>query len=230
MVQRRSDPPPIEPREFRSPEEIDIAVAKFRRRIDELEKLNIRAAVVQRTGEDTTARSNVRESVREVFGSNSPEFDEHKYIDIWAGSLHMNMSQAEIIEGKELGRGLVIGILKGLIGRLEEKKADLAGGVAPAPSSYFDRLNLHPRIRDVSRDRFMDGYPWDAVFAASKALINYIKERSDNYDLDGAPLVRAVFSKNDPILAFNALADQTDLDEQVSSEKLTSNKTERLQI
>jgi uncharacterized protein (TIGR02391 family) len=60
----------------------------------------------------------------------------------------------------------------------------------------------------------MDGHPWEAVFAGSKALINYIKERSGRDDLDGAPLVRAVFSRNNPVLAFNDLTNQTDLDEQ----------------
>jgi uncharacterized protein (TIGR02391 family) len=121
----------------------------------------------------------------------------------------------QTINQLEEGRRYVIGILNGLIGRLEEKRADLiGGGLAPAPSSYFDRLNLHPRIRDVARDRFMDGYHWDAVFAAAKSLINYVKERSGNYDLDGAPLVRTVFSAKNPILAFNELKDQTDLDEQ----------------
>ncbi len=33
-------------------------------------------------------------------------------------------------------------------------------------------------------------------------------------DLDGAPLMRAVFSRNNPILAFNDLSDQTAQDEQ----------------
>ena len=66
----------------------------------------------------------------------------------------------------------------------------------------------------MSRDLFLDGYHWEAVFAASRALVNYVKERSGKHDLDGAPLVRAVFSKNNPILAFNELATQTDLDEQ----------------
>ena len=80
--------------------------------------------------------------------------------------------------------------------------------------TYFDRLNLHPRILDVSRDLFLDGYHWEAVFAAAKALVNYIKERSGRHDLDGASLVRTVFSRNDPTLAFNELSDQTDLDEQ----------------
>jgi uncharacterized protein (TIGR02391 family) len=39
-------------------------------------------------------------------------------------------------------------------------------------------------------------------------------ERSGQHNLDGAPLVRTVFSKNNPILAFNDLADQTDQDQQ----------------
>jgi uncharacterized protein (TIGR02391 family) len=211
---RKPEPAPLESREFRSPEEIDVAIAKFHRRVDEVEKLDIQNAYLNHTGAIETAQSNVRQNILEVFGSNSPEFNEHKYIEIWAGPTFMNMSDQRIIAAMTDGRRQVIGILKGLIGRLEEKRAELAGGVTAAPSSYFDRLNLHSRIRDVARERFMDGYPWDAVFAAAKALINYVKERSGNYDLDGAPLVRAVFSPKNPVLAFNDLADQTDKDEQ----------------
>ena len=44
--------------------------------------------------------------------------------------------------------------------------------------------------------------------------MNYVKDRSGCHDLDGAPLVRTVFSRNDAILAFNDLKDQTDHDEQ----------------
>jgi uncharacterized protein (TIGR02391 family) len=214
MAKRKSEPPPIEPREFRSPEELDAAIAKLRRRIEELEKLDIRAAMSQRNGADEVAQNNVREEIREVFGTNSPEFRQHQQIHIWAGPQRMGMSGGEILHGKERGRVYVKGILNGLIGRLEEKKADLAGGAAPALSTVFDRLNLHQRIRDVSRDLFVDGHPWEAVFAAAKTLVNYVKERSNRHYLDGAALMRTVFSKGGPILAFNDLADQTDLDEQ----------------
>ena len=125
------------------------------------------------------------------------------------------MNKSEILEGHERGRQQVITILNGLMSRLQEKKEDLGGaGATSTPSTYFDRLNLHPGILDVSRDLFLDGYHWEAVFAAAKALVNYIKERSDRHDLDGATLVRTVFSKSNPILAFNDLSDQTDQDEQ----------------
>ena len=61
---------------------------------------------------------------------------------------------------------------------------------------------------------FIDGHPWEAVFAAAKALVNFVKERSGRDDLDGASLMRTVFSPNNPILTFNDLIDQTDRDEQ----------------
>jgi uncharacterized protein (TIGR02391 family) len=214
MPKKSSDLPALEQREFRSPEEIDAAITKFRRRIEELEKLDVGTAFLKHSGEDKVVESNVRQTIREVFGSKSPEFREHQYIRIWAGPNNAMMSDLDILNGKQLGRRQIITILNGLIGRLEEKKGDLAGGAAPAPITVFDRLNLHTRIREVSRDLFADGHQWEAVFNASKALVNYVKERSNRHDLDGAPLMRATLSKNDPVLAFNDLIDQTDLDEQ----------------
>jgi uncharacterized protein (TIGR02391 family) len=44
--------------------------------------------------------------------------------------------------------------------------------------------------------------------------VNYVKERSRRSDLDGAQLMRTVFSRNNPLLAFNDLSDPTDLAEQ----------------
>ena len=203
MPKRRPEPPPIEPREFKSVDEIDFGISKLERRIRDVEQLDVRAAALDDAGADIVVRSNVRETIREVFGPNSPEFNEHQHISLWAGPMRFGMHQQEIIEGKERGRRQVIAILNGLIARLTEKREDLGGGGAPAaPSTYFDRLNLHPRILDVSRDLVLDGHHWEAVFAAAKALVNYVKERSGRHDLDGAPLVRTVFSRNQPVLAF----------------------------
>jgi uncharacterized protein (TIGR02391 family) len=211
---RQTPPPPPEPREFRSVEEIEIGIAKLQRRIKELEQLDIPAAYRNDSGEDKVAISNVRDTIRDVFGANSPEFMEHQYIKLWAGGMYMNMSDGASVDAKERGRIQTIGILKGLIGRLQEKREDFAGGITSVLSSYFDRLNLHARILDVARDLFIDGHHWEAVFAASKALVNFVKERSRQHHLDGAPLMRTIFSKNAPVLAFNDLADQTQQDEQ----------------
>jgi uncharacterized protein (TIGR02391 family) len=216
MSKKRPDPEPVEPRDFKSVDEIDGAITKLKRRIQDLEQFDVTAAVLNNTGADKVVMSDVHETIREVFGANSPEFEEHGNIWLWAGRMRMGgMSQQEVAECKERGRQQVITILNGLISRLKEKKEDLGNsGAAPAPSTYFDRLNLHPRVLGVSRGLFLDGHPWQAVFEASKALVNYIKERSGRHDLDGTSLVRTVFSRNDPILAFNDLSDQTKQDEQ----------------
>ena len=211
---KRNEPPPLEPREFRSPEEIDAAIAKLGRRIKELGQLDVKAAILNRTGEDDVAQSNARETIREVFGTNSPEFKEHAHLRLWDGPVFMNMSDQAIAQSTERGRIQAIGILNGLVGRLKEKQEDMVGGATSPPSTYFERLNLHPRIHDVARDLFMDGHHLEAAFAASKALINFVKEKSGRHDLDGVPLVQAVFSKNNPILVFNDLFDKTDTDEQ----------------
>ena len=215
MARRTQPPEPvIEPKVWTSSEEIDRAIAKIQLRITELETLDVKAAVVQDTSIDLVVISNVREAIREVFGQNSPEFHEHQSIDMWSGGMYFNMSDAAIYKGKELGRTKVINILIGLIGRLKEKREELLSNSTPTPKAFLNYLNLHHRIADVACDLFQDGYHWEAVFAASKSLVNYVKERSGLHQLDGATLMRTVFSKNNPILAFNDLSDQTDIDEQ----------------
>ena len=57
--------PPLEEREFKSVEEIDSGVAKLDRRIRELEQLVIAAAVLNDSGADDVAQSNLRATIRD---------------------------------------------------------------------------------------------------------------------------------------------------------------------
>ncbi|MDO8341086.1 MAG: TIGR02391 family protein [Candidatus Woesebacteria bacterium] len=215
MATRKPPPQPqIEPRVWQSPQELDKAVAKLHRRIAELDGLNVQEAVLNDTGADDVVVSDFRTTVLELFGENSPEYREHKHMRMWAGPMYVNMEQRAIVEGTERGRLQMIGILKGLEKRLLEKREDLADESGPTPKEITRVLNLHPRIADVAADLFEDGYHWEAVFAAAKALVNFVKERSGQHQLDGSGLMRTVFSRNNPILSFNELQDQTDLDEQ----------------
>lgn len=213
-ARKQPERPSIEPRAFASTDEIDRGIAKLERRIQDLASLDVRAAIVGTSGQKESVQSGISETILDVFGQNSPEFREHEHLQIWAGSLRINMEDSEIIEATEQGKIRVAGILKGLVERLKEKREDFGSRVAPGPKAYFSKLNLHPRIAEVATDLFADGHHWEAVFAASKALINYVKERSRRDDLDGAPLMRTVFSKNNPVLKVNGLKDQVDADEQ----------------
>lgn len=100
---------------------------------------------------------------------------------------------------------------------LRAAKEDIEAGIEFAvETKEFDieQLPLHPRIASVAVDLYRDGHFDNAVLDACKALINFVKERSRLDDLDGSGLMTTVFSKNNPILAFNDGANQSDGDEQ----------------
>lgn len=215
MARKPASPQPvIEARQWSTTEEIDRAIPKLQRRISELEALDLRAAHLEETGTDKVILDNIRETIREVFGQNSPEFHDHEYMQLSRAPIFSEMSDEELVERRDRGRKQRIAMLNGLVARLKEKREELDGINAPTPKAFLNYLNLHPRIAEVAGDLFEDGYHWEAVFAASKSLVNYVKERSNQHQLDGAPLMRTVFSRNKPILAFNQLTDQTDMDEQ----------------
>ena len=103
------------------------------------------------------------------------------------------------------------------LGILEAAKAIVEAGFASPDENRLlelDRLPLHPRIADIAVAIYNDGHYEDAVRDSCIALKNLVQERSGKHDLDGSGLMTRVFSKNSPILAFNDLSTQTDLDEQ----------------
>jgi uncharacterized protein (TIGR02391 family) len=214
MATRKPPTEEVQPKSFLNTDEIDRAIAKLQRRQKEIEEIDFAADERDHTGAADVARNNLRDAILEIYGSHSPEYRAHKHISFWAGPMMLNMHPQAILQARISGRTQTLGIINGLIGSLREKRADIESGDRPAPSSYLEKLNLHPRIADVVRDLFLDGHHFEAVFAGAKALVNFVKERSGAHDLDGAPLVRTVFSKHKPVLAFNDLSDQTDQDQQ----------------
>jgi uncharacterized protein (TIGR02391 family) len=97
---------------------------------------------------------------------------------------------------------------------LAKKLAELGQDAAARARDTFEALDLHPRIAAVATPLYRDGHYANAVLNASTALVNFVKEKSGRFDLDGAALMTTVLSVNTPRLAINGLADQTDRDEQ----------------
>jgi len=195
---------------FQSIKEIDRGIAKLEKRKNELESMNIRDAYINGTGALEAASFNIEESVRDIFGTNSPEMKEID--DSYLLGYLANLDMPDRIQKLTINRNRLISVIEILIERLKESRFELELNEGQSPSTYFDQLKLHQRIVDVSRELFMDGHPSQAVFDASKALVNYVKERSGKHELDGSPLMTTVFSRNDPILAFDDLKDKTGQD------------------
>lgn len=215
---KTSDTQPVISKEFTS-DEIDRYIEKLKRRIGELRAIDPKVT----PHDDATIESlthRIRESIREVFGEQSPEFKKYKYIQIGHGEIpsfgFMDGEQSIHYVQQRFANGIphTIKILDGLVDWLNEKKGDLKSNTQTYPKASIGGMDLHPRIAEVCRDLYQDEHYPDAVFNASKSLVNYVKERSGKFDLDGASLMRTVFSKNAPVLAFNDLQDQSDMDEQ----------------
>lgn len=132
MANRRApqSPPPIEVKSF-TPDEIDRGIARLRRRIEEVGGLRS-SGIRYDNAKVKTAEANIRESVRETFGPNSPEFRDHEHHDIWHGGYNLydeeHDCQRKFLEG--ISQTTIM--LEGLIARLEEKRADLVTANLPA--------------------------------------------------------------------------------------------------
>jgi uncharacterized protein (TIGR02391 family) len=91
-----------------------------------------------------------------------------------------------------------------------------------APASYSDSehvfrayrdLDLHPVIAEAANKLYLDGHYANAIEAAIKALCDRVRAHSGK-ELDGADLMKTVFSPKNPILRFNDFRDRSDRDEQ----------------
>jgi len=196
-------------------EEINRGIEKLKQRITEVEALDPQRIPYNDAAVET-AKHNIRDTVRDVFGQQSREA-----MDFGNPSLYvLDGRRAGFGENPQHQRKFAEGIrqmvksLNGLIARLEEKRIDLAINPTAQAQIVFEGLNLHPRIAAVCSDLYRNGHYSQAVFDASKALVNFVKEKSGRYDLDGVGLMTMVFKKDNPILAFNSLNDQSDIDEQ----------------
>ncbi len=119
----RQQPPTPAPQVFRSLAEIDSAIRKLRRRVEQVRALADSDARYD-SPEKETAESDIRATVLDVFGPESPEFLEYQYHEIWKGPMGMGMHPSEVQDRFSRGIPQTIGVLEGLIGRLEEKRLD----------------------------------------------------------------------------------------------------------
>ena len=113
----------IEVRQF-TRSEIDRGIAKLRRRIEEVNGLDPQQ-IRYDDAKINTVESNIRETIREVYGPRSPEFNDHEYHEIWHGGYNVMDSDGQRQAKFVAGIPQTVTMLEGLISRLEEKREDL---------------------------------------------------------------------------------------------------------
>jgi uncharacterized protein (TIGR02391 family) len=212
MATRRSPGAlPIQSKDF-TLDDIERGIVKLKRRIEEVKALDP-GAISYDDARVESATRNIKADLIDIFGQNSPEYLAHGSHSV-GFPLGMGLDGPQAQEVFADGLPNTIRMLEGLIRRLEEKREDLGGDMTARVRASFEGLDLHSRIASVCADLYRDGHYRNAVLDASVALVNLVREKSRRHDLDGAPLMTTVFSKNKPLLAFNDLSGQTDADEQ----------------
>jgi hypothetical protein len=99
---KKGGPLIIETKLFTSQGEVDQAILKLKRRLDEVRALDPRTV-----GHDdpriSSAAANFRNTVLEIYGPNSPEYQRAQYQRIWHGPIRVNASQHELQAGFAAG-------------------------------------------------------------------------------------------------------------------------------
>jgi diguanylate cyclase (GGDEF)-like protein len=145
---------------FQTTVEIDRAIAKIRRRIEEIERLRAER-VSHRDAAVQNVEHNVRDTIREEFGEGSSQFDRHRYFEIDDGPKYaMGFHESEAgfdSRGQQQFAQRIPGAitrLEGLIQQLEERRADLAvpGIETTVDEESLDALVGLPTRRGLERE------------------------------------------------------------------------------
>ena len=202
------------PKHWKSEDELSEAVRALMYRIESLQADSVTRDIQSNAVNVAVQESAFRNTIREVFGEDSTEFQEFGNAQMLRGPLRVGMSESEKVQSKLRGREYMVQVCAELIGRLQQRILELRRKIEAGALVQSSNPKLHPVIAKASQDLVANGHLWEAVFAAGKALVLHVKDRSGRHDIDGVALMRTVFSKKDPVLKFNALASTTDLDEQ----------------
>jgi uncharacterized protein (TIGR02391 family) len=80
----------------------------------------------------------------------------------------------------------------------------------PVDMSDFDARKFHPEVIAHSRDLFLKGHYFHAVFEAAKAYNAAVKMKSGLTELDGQALMNKVFSSQKPIIRITPCNTETE--------------------
>lgn len=202
------------PKQWKSEDELSEAIRALMYRIESLQAESVTRDIYSNSVSVAVQESSFRNTVREVFGTNSPEFEEFGSTQMFRGPLRVGMPDSEKAQARLRGREYMVQVCIELITRLQQKTLEIRRKIEAGNPSRPSLGQLHPVIAAATEELMANGHLWEAVFAASKALVLHVKNRSGRHDIDGVPLMRTVFSKNNPILKFNSMLTAIDLDEQ----------------
>ena len=194
------------------------AIPKIERRIGELEAFDPKT-INDRDDPRIQALANKLDALLiAIFGPDTIEYKRYQYpvtnIDTAGYNVAYGTALDEVRKGLTKGKQTALHQLRDLISQFQEEMGD--SGVTPIGRALkaYEGLDLHPSIGRSASQLYKNGHYANAIEDAVKALNSLVRLNSGIDDRDGTALMEFVFSAKNPILKFNPLADQSDIDEQ----------------
>ncbi len=203
---------------FLSITQVQAAIPKVRRRLQELSALNI-DQLNNDTGEHVldSYSQKINATIREIYGVGTVEGEEFSiesfrpnFMFYYEGIDTSIRGNIDVVRDKVRGG---IAKLTTLLEILEEQAGGADGDAKAQVVRAYEGLDLHPEISRASSTLYQHGHYANAVEAAVKALNGLVRLRS-GLEHDGTTLMERAFSPSNPVLKFNDFLDQSDRDEQ----------------
>ena len=199
-------------------QQMEAAIPKIDRRIIDLESFDVDSVNDRSDARIDALEKSLDALLVSIFGAGTVEYGRYRWQVTRLDTASINMMhQTPIHEVREgLHRGISTAkahletIKKGFLEELGDAGLTSAGKTLKA----YEGLELHPEIERAVDNLYRDGHYANAVEDATKALNALVRMRSGVEDKDGSALMEAVFSPKNPVLKFNQVVDQSDIDEQ----------------
>jgi uncharacterized protein (TIGR02391 family) len=192
------------------------SIPKLERRVRELEAVKINGWDDNIKRDLDALHTRVEETLTQVFGHDTLERKRYHVRGFWTSiPIYMNRrtTPQEYIHHYTSGVADGISTLKNAISMLQEQLEDMGESPTGQALQAYEGLELHPEIDRAAGALYRGGHYANAIEDAVKALNGLVRLRS-GVELDGSKLMEQVFNPSNPVLKFNALADQSDRDEQ----------------
>jgi uncharacterized protein (TIGR02391 family) len=201
-----------------STQEMQAAMAKIDRRIADIESFDV-DSVHDRTDPRIAALSTTLDGLlTSIFGHDTVEYNRYQWDVTFLDKAPANMMHQtplhEVREGLRNGLATAKSQLQAIRSIFVEELEDAGVTATGRTLRAYEGLELHPAIERAAGKLFRDGHYSNAIVDAVKALNALVRLNSGVDDKDGFQLMEFVFNPKSPILKFNTLADQSDLDEQ----------------
>jgi uncharacterized protein (TIGR02391 family) len=217
MARKQNAQPAPQPAQL-SHEQLRQAIPRLEKRIDELSRLDF-GSLTEETGDNALLdqMNKINDTLIDIYGHNTIEYNRYQVSGLYAYPMVLYSGQDTSFRARQPGiKSEVASALTNLKSALDICKEKVGGGDASGLAGViraYRGLELHSEITRAASQLYLDGHYSNAVEAAVKALNGLVRVRS-GLEIDGVSLMERAFSPNGPVLKFNALASQSDKDEQ----------------